>query len=282
MNHYPKALLDPSPPVGVVGKLWIIEPARPRHMPGKGFEGRFKNDDRDHPACGASHDRLAARSVATVQPQSPAFRFDEPLTDDDLDALADDVESAGIEFDWMTGFLTAMATGPDLVPPSEWVRVVFGEDPFIDLDDAQLKVGRLMRWYNEIVSAISGNEETICPAADDHGAIEVFCEGYVSGARKHPRWSDDKEAVALLVPIAILAGQLDPSELRDADGRPIDDVEAQLQHDRDDLDFLLRTLHEHWAPARGQVARKAKTNKVGRNEPCPCGSGKKYKKCCMQ
>ena len=24
----------------------------------------------------------------------------------------------------------------------------------------------------------------------------------------------------------------------------------------------------------------AKSTKVGRNEPCPCGSGKKYKKCC--
>ena len=24
------------------------------------------------------------------------------------------------------------------------------------------------------------------------------------------------------------------------------------------------------------------THKTGRNEPCPCGSGKKYKKCCMQ
>ncbi|WP_046058749.1 SEC-C metal-binding domain-containing protein, partial [Clostridium sp. IBUN13A] len=22
------------------------------------------------------------------------------------------------------------------------------------------------------------------------------------------------------------------------------------------------------------------SNKVGRNDPCPCGSGKKYKKCC--
>ena len=22
-------------------------------------------------------------------------------------------------------------------------------------------------------------------------------------------------------------------------------------------------------------------NKVGRNDPCPCGSGKKYKKCCI-
>jgi preprotein translocase subunit SecA len=24
----------------------------------------------------------------------------------------------------------------------------------------------------------------------------------------------------------------------------------------------------------------AVSNKVGRNDPCPCGSGKKYKKCC--
>ncbi len=27
---------------------------------------------------------------------------------------------------------------------------------------------------------------------------------------------------------------------------------------------------------------KRKTPKVGRNDPCPCGSGKKYKKCCME
>jgi preprotein translocase subunit SecA len=32
------------------------------------------------------------------------------------------------------------------------------------------------------------------------------------------------------------------------------------------------------APARPQVIRKDR--KVGRNDPCPCGSGKKYKKCC--
>lgn len=32
----------------------------------------------------------------------------------------------------------------------------------------------------------------------------------------------------------------------------------------------------------GPFARKqpVKTDKIGRNEPCPCGSGKKYKKCC--
>jgi SEC-C motif-containing protein len=30
---------------------------------------------------------------------------------------------------------------------------------------------------------------------------------------------------------------------------------------------------------RGEPQRRA-APKVGRNEPCPCGSGKKYKKCC--
>jgi preprotein translocase subunit SecA len=29
-------------------------------------------------------------------------------------------------------------------------------------------------------------------------------------------------------------------------------------------------------------SRMAVSNKIGRNDPCPCGSGKKYKKCCGQ
>ena len=32
---------------------------------------------------------------------------------------------------------------------------------------------------------------------------------------------------------------------------------------------------------RGQTVRKAGAE-VGRNDPCPCGSGRKYKKCCMK
>ena len=29
-----------------------------------------------------------------------------------------------------------------------------------------------------------------------------------------------------------------------------------------------------------EVTQRKIGKKVGRNEPCPCGSGKKYKKCC--
>jgi uncharacterized protein YchJ len=36
----------------------------------------------------------------------------------------------------------------------------------------------------------------------------------------------------------------------------------------------LRQLH-------GEQLAAAASGKVGRNDPCPCGSGKKYKKCCM-
>jgi len=39
----------------------------------------------------------------------------------------------------------------------------------------------------------------------------------------------------------------------------------------DDLELLLNS-------PKTKIAQK----KVGRNEPCPCGSGKKYKKCCGQ
>lgn len=34
------------------------------------------------------------------------------------------------------------------------------------------------------------------------------------------------------------------------------------------------------SPAAGTVRREGV--KVGRNDPCPCGSGKKFKKCCGQ
>jgi len=32
---------------------------------------------------------------------------------------------------------------------------------------------------------------------------------------------------------------------------------------------------------RGKFVKVRTEPKIGRNEPCPCGSGKKYKKCCI-
>jgi SWIM/SEC-C metal-binding protein len=47
------------------------------------------------------------------------------------------------------------------------------------------------------------------------------------------------------------------------------ELEPDKPENISDLELLLNTPTQ-------KVAEK----KVGRNEPCPCGSGKKYKKCC--
>jgi SEC-C motif-containing protein len=44
-----------------------------------------------------------------------------------------------------------------------------------------------------------------------------------------------------------------------------------------------RRIGGNWHYCSGEVdmrSRPAPTAAVGRNDPCPCGSGKKYKKCC--
>jgi preprotein translocase subunit SecA len=56
-------------------------------------------------------------------------------------------------------------------------------------------------------------------------------------------------------------------------------------------DFYER-LHKRHLKLKGIYAHCKKRNfapkqpiqvpKVGRNDPCPCGSGKKYKKCCLR
>lgn len=42
----------------------------------------------------------------------------------------------------------------------------------------------------------------------------------------------------------------------------------------------LQILAKRYKDAHTQKVREYK--KVGRNEPCPCGSGKKYKNCCLK
>ena len=38
-------------------------------------------------------------------------------------------------------------------------------------------------------------------------------------------------------------------------------------------------FYDGFVPIKGQTVRR-EAPKIGRNDPCPCGSGRKYKKCC--
>lgn len=83
--------------------------------------------------------------------------------------------------------------------------------------------------------------------------------------------------------MAKLGSQKNPLILRVADESKIDSIAAICHEngwqfilgyepdEEEDITDLERKLHP---PARH------KASKVGRNEPCICGSGKKFKKCC--
>ncbi len=55
---------------------------------------------------------------------------------------------------------------------------------------------------------------------------------------------------------------------------------AKVMNDASSLAAALARRAEKKTTGNGAPASMAKTSKVGRNDPCPCGSGKKYKKCC--
>lgn len=63
-----------------------------------------------------------------------------------------------------------------------------------------------------------------------------------------------------------------------------------LYTDKENKDYLhheistFKKIEDQWFYEDGQIVGtgpiKRVSPKVGRNEPCPCGSGKKFKKCC--
>lgn len=94
------------------------------------------------------------------------------------------------------------------------------------------------------------------------------------------RWSKDSEWLGLKILRTEKGGADDQEGLVEFSARF---RSGGQEHEH--LETALFSREEgKWVYA-GQVAPKGETvryekPKVGRNDPCPCGSGKKYKKCC--
>ena len=86
---------------------------------------------------------------------------------------------------------------------------------------------------------------------------------------------DDANAVAVAAPAASPAND---AQMRAAQSSVMDltrNIERKKQKELDQLQFV---GGEASVPKGPVLAKKS----AGRNDPCPCGSGKKYKKCCGQ
>ena len=89
---------------------------------------------------------------------------------------------------------------------------------------------------------------------------------------------DDKPGCALLAPILTLGTEVGWEEL-DVSADPEAECEAALET----LGLSVVAIADYWrmkSVASKEAHLRARALRPGRNDPCPCGSGRKFKKCC--
>ncbi len=131
-------------------------------------------------------------------------------------------------------------------------------------------------------------DEILClPNIDDTSGIERWCKGYLMATRLDKVWQADDLGVTLVLPFGVLAKEFDLTGEIDADGNVIDDPAQRMDWYLNSLEEIVYAIDDYWAERRETILEivqkplKSTAYKIGRNEKCPCGSGLKYKKCCL-
>ena len=201
-----------------------------------------------------------------------------PLSDDEYETLAELVEDFGaFEVEGLLGFLNAIAVAPHVAAPSAWLPIWIPDDPLQQLtkDTVTQLVGLVFPAVQRCVRRIRGGE-IVAPLRSEE-ACELFAAGYAEGPRStQPGWTTTTCGRSLrrsrtwgrrdLIAEAGLA------EL-DADPTPKQQFAA--------LHAFIGAAYDESRKLRiSQPPPALRSVRVGRNEPCPCGSGKKYKRCC--
>lgn len=201
-----------------------------------------------------------------------------------LDASADTMSFHGA-----CGVFAGVATTPELVRPSEWIEIIKRDHAFADLADAQCFTSGALALYTEVLRSVGEQRAHCCPAPDDTDAVREFCAGYVRIALNDPSWAEDGRALAMLVPMCALAGVVPLEKVSEVAPTFAENPEAWLRRAREELAATVASLHAYWAEGRKAAVERLQPRalpqrraapKVGRNDPCPCGSGKKFKRCC--
>ena len=187
--------------------------------------------------------------------------------------------------DEVQGFMMALLSGPDALNPTNWLPEILGEESLFDAKE-RTEVERL-------VMAMAADmrmklNEKILPDLwfyeDEAGNPDFYtwCNAYLYALDIVPTdWFeavDQEEFEDLFYPIMALGGIYDDEE----NGEVILHLnEKELNQLESDLPHVLLDIYWYWQAIinKPQTVRR-EGEKVGRNDPCPCGSGKKYKACC--
>jgi uncharacterized protein len=217
-----------------------------------------------------------------------------------------------LTYDEMLGFLFGVAITPDIVMLSEWLPKVLGEEMItVDSDDEANRLFKtLMCVVNDLTARFQDNTlhfpfdldaftDEMLGAIGDwayglNEALQLRADCWLECLPEAVPEKDEKDYdEELVTALAVIKGVARPDEvaelltLKGSDEEELSEnllatlfvmlpkaVSVLLDHAK----ALERERQEY---LRQPPAHPPQLPKIGRNDPCPCGSGRKYKKCCM-
>jgi uncharacterized protein len=213
-----------------------------------------------------------------------------PNTDlDRIDAYLDSDRSPenAMNLSALDGYLTAIAVAPEPIPQAEWLPLVWGgaEPDFADAEEADAVPRAILSRFAQIQRELGGDPPLCEPVYwggdDDEPIANDWAEGFMFGLHlRAEAWEPligVEENVDMILPMLALCS--------DDDGKPIlelDDEEAEelIAAAPDTIPEPVLDIADYWAARRGPAEPVRRDGpKVGRNAPCPCGSGRKWKQC---
>lgn len=225
------------------------------------------------------------------------MQLDEPLSDKEFQELdhfllSDHCAEDGMTMDTLHGYLTALVIGPEMIQMSEWLPRVWGETPdvapkFKNAKEGERIIGLIARFMNEIAITMEVAPKEYEPLFCEHeweGRTvldgEAWAWGFWEGMHLHKdAWAPiyASNIAPLMRSIYLLGAE----EIEDSEEALVDDP-IKRHKLAIEIEAAIPEIHRFWLPQRksGIATVMRDSPKIGRNDECPCGSGKKFKKCC--
>ncbi len=225
---------------------------------------------------------------------------------DQLEVLLDDPDlPEAMSLDEIQGFLCAARAGPLPMAEEDWLIYALGSEE-AQASNAGREAAVLLRVFADALEkelALGEPPVLLLYAKDDEafspGDYLPWCNAYLRGVdssgedwfeflgegknEKGDQKDESPEEIAYiderLFPFMLLTGEAEAAARESGEQWPESD--GQLEREcEEDLPQAVADLYRFWLAKRGIKPMRRATAKVGRNDPCPCGSQKKFKQCC--
>ena len=187
--------------------------------------------------------------------------------------------------DMVQGLLAAVASAPAPIPHEKWLPEVLGEAHlFTDEEEKKEVTSLLARFAEDTARQLNEGEGFDFILYGEDEDLGAWAEGYLSGVDlAEPPWdasSDAEDLDTMLFPFLALTGDAKEMALEAGEAWMSEAEEKEmLEEVREGLANHLIDIRQHWFDKSIPPTVKREGPKTGRNDPCPCGSGKKYKSC---